>query len=65
MWTTTGEITMNLPKQSAPVKRNASVSNMQTKGIAPSDCCGSSGCCVGACVFGHCAGVCVPNLGQC
>lgn len=56
---------MNLPKQSAPVRRNASVSGVQSKGIAPSDCCGSGSCCLGACLFGHCAGACVPNIGQC
>ena len=56
---------MNLPKQSAPVRRNAAVSGVRSNGIAPSDCCGSGSCCVGACLFGHCAGACVPIIGQC
>jgi len=49
---------MNLPKQSAPVARNISVSASPAKGIAPSDC----GCpikCLGVCVLGHCVGVCL------
>jgi len=56
---------MNLPRQSAPVRRNASVAGVQNKGIAPSDCCGSGSCCLGTCLFGHCVGACVPNIGQC
>jgi hypothetical protein len=57
---------MNMPKQAHPISRGVATAAFQVKGIAPSDCsCGSRGCCVGACVFGFCAGVCVPNLGQC
>jgi hypothetical protein len=66
---------MTLPNQHAPVERLASgvqtgaVNSAGTKpeGIMPSDCCGPGRCCVGACLpFGlGCAGVCVPNIGQC
>jgi hypothetical protein len=48
---------MNLPKQAPPVSRQ--VSTMKTSaGVTASDC----GCpikCLGACVLGHCVGVCL------
>lgn len=57
---------MKSPVQAKPVERYAKSTQHTTKGVTQSDCsCGSGGCCVGACVFGYCAGVCVPNLGQC
>jgi hypothetical protein len=49
---------MHLPKQSAPVARNVTTATSSSKGIAPSDC----GCpikCLGACVLGHCVGICL------
>ena len=49
---------MTLPKQSTPVNRKATPSKIEGKGVAPSDC----GCpikCLGACVLGHCVGVCL------
>jgi hypothetical protein len=62
------DYSMNLPTQSAPVARIAVKPDVTpSAGIAPSDCCGAGKCCVGACLpFGAgCAGICVPNIGQC
>ena len=56
---------MKFPNQSRPVARQASAGKDATAGVLPSDCCGAGQCCVGACLFGKCLGVCVPNLGQC
>ena len=56
---------MKSPIQSKPVERN-SIAAQQKNGVTQSDCCGSGKCCVGACLpFVGCAGVCVPNIGQC
>lgn len=56
---------MKLPSQTNPVARFATVGRDASAGVRLSDCCGAGQCCVGACFFGKCAGVCVPNLGQC
>ncbi len=66
------EIVMRMPRQEKSVNRqmSATVRDATTispnKGIRPSDCCGDGKCCVGACLpFVGCAGLCVPNIGQC
>lgn len=56
---------MKFPMQAKPVARNSSPTRDETSRIAASDCCGAGQCCIGACLFGHCAGACVPNIGQC
>jgi hypothetical protein len=59
---------MKMPVQAKPVDRQASFARRnEDSGLTQSDCCGSGKCCVGACLpFGlGCAGVCVPNIGQC
>jgi hypothetical protein len=56
---------MKSPIQSKPVERNSIIAQ-QKNGVTQSDCCGSGKCCVGACLpWVGCAGVCVPNIGQC
>ena len=57
---------MKSPIQSKPVERN-SITAQQKNGVTQSDCCGSGKCCVGGCIpfLNTCAGVCVPNIGQC
>jgi hypothetical protein len=56
---------MKFPIQAKPVARQMNKGRDETSGIVPSDCCGAGQCCIGACLFGRCAGVCVPNIGQC
>ena len=56
---------MKFPTQAKPVARAGNRSRDESAGVGASDCCGAGKCCVGACVFGNCAGACVPNLGQC
>jgi hypothetical protein len=57
---------MKLPNQTTPVVRTLSLTGAMLQGVMPSDCCGSGKCCVGACLpFVGCAGICVPNIGQC
>jgi len=56
---------MKSPVQAKPVDRSLKSAQRSDNGLTQSDCCGAGKCCVGACVFGYCAGVCVPNLGQC
>lgn len=56
---------MKFPSQAKPVARFASRADAGAGGIRPSDCCGPGKCCIGACLFGSCAGYCVPNIGQC
>ena len=59
------EIEMRFPSQTKPVTRAATGSRDASAAVTLSDCCGAGQCCVGACFFGKCAGVCVPNIGQC
>jgi len=59
---------MKIPTQTKSVDRRIAATRISpdAKGILPSDCCGAGKCCVGACLpFVGCAGICVPNLGQC
>jgi hypothetical protein len=58
---------MKMPVQAKPVERRPSVARSnESKGVFQSDsCCGPAACCVGACAFGNCLGVCIPNVGQC
>ena len=57
---------MKSPVQARPVERRSLSARGASKGVTQSDCCGSGKCCVGACLpFVGCAGVCVPNIGQC
>lgn len=57
---------MKSPVQSKPVERNAVLAEQKNNGVTQSDCCGTGKCCVGACLpWVGCAGVCVPNIGQC
>jgi hypothetical protein len=56
--------TMMLPLQARPVARRSTRQTF-SGGVTPSDCCGDGKCCIGACLFGSCAGYCVPNFGQC
>ena len=50
---------MNLPKQVAPVNRQATKASRNSKGIAPSGECGCFWKCLGVCVGGTCHGVCI------
>lgn len=61
---------MKFPIQAKPVERQSSSNNVGKGSIHQSDACCGANCCAGACITGpfgisHCAGVCVPNLGQC
>jgi hypothetical protein len=56
---------MRFPSQAKPVARQMSKALDRSATLAASDCCGAGKCCIGACLFGNCAGVCVPNIGQC
>ena len=56
---------MKFPTQARPVARQFNKARDNSAAITPSDCCGSGQCCLGACLFGTCVGVCVPNIGQC
>jgi len=59
------ETFMKFPTQARPVARAFSQAKDTSASVVPSDCCGAGKCCLGACLFGNCAGVCVPNIGQC
>jgi len=61
---------MRSPVQAKPVQRQSIARCAENNGIRQSDACCGANCCAGACITGpfgisHCAGVCVPNLGQC
>jgi hypothetical protein len=58
---------MRMPIQARPVDRKARTSGINENGLTQSDCCGAGQCCLGGCVpfLNKCAGICVPNIGQC
>jgi hypothetical protein len=58
---------MKSPIQAKPVERALHCAERTDRGLTQSDCCGAGKCCVGGCIpfLNTCAGVCVPNIGQC
>ena len=50
---------MNVPKQAQPIARQVTAQTSARKGIGPSSSCGCPNACIGVCVLGKCAGLCV------